>query len=272
MLEMVNPFSNVSEFVCHFPEREKSRFFHVDKYTHILSNSHYTGEWIKKKWDLEPVKVIYPPVEMKGTSESLDKEGIILSVSRFELSGKKQQLEMIKIFERMVRKYPEKTRAWKLVIAGGTHHRNPYLEKVKKATQSLPPEKVVLKVNISLDKLKSLYQKASVFWHLAGLEEIDPERAEHFGMTTVEAMQNQCVPVVYKGGGQKEIVKDQENGLFFDTREELMEKTIQLMDSRTLLKKMGRSAYERGKEFTKEKFQNRVKNHFEEVMKEYCSV
>jgi hypothetical protein len=51
-----------------------------------------------------------------------------------------------------------------------------------------------------------------------------------------------------------------------------MEKTLQLMDSRTLLKKMGRSAYERGKEFTKEKFQNRVKNHFEEVMKEYCSV
>ncbi len=272
MLEMVYPLSNISEFVCHFPEREKSRFFHVDKYTHILCNSQYTGEWIKRKWDLDPDKVFYPPVEMDGALERMNKEKVILSVSRFELSGKKQQLEMVKVFEKMTRKYPEITREWKMVIAGGSHEKNPYLERVKKTSQSLPFGKVILKINISLDELKELYQKASIFWHLAGLEQIDPDRAEHFGMTTVEAMQNRCVPVVYKEGGQKEIVEDQVSGLFFETRDELMDKTIELIDSKTRLGEMGRSAYERGKEFNKEKFQNRVKKHFEKVLKGYLSV
>ncbi|MCJ7580667.1 MAG: hypothetical protein MUP98_09040, partial [Candidatus Aminicenantes bacterium] len=36
MLEMVYPLSSLSVFVCHFPERERSRFFHVDKYTEII--------------------------------------------------------------------------------------------------------------------------------------------------------------------------------------------------------------------------------------------
>jgi glycosyltransferase involved in cell wall biosynthesis len=272
MLEMVYPLSNISEFVCHFPERERSRFFHVDKYTHILCNSQYTGEWIKRKWDLEPHKIFYPPVDMMNSFKSCDKEKIILSVSRFELSGKKQQLEMIKIFERMIQKYPGKTKAWEMVIAGGSTEKNPYLERVKKASQSLSSGKIDLKINISFDELKELYQKASIFWHLAGLEQIEPDRAEHFGMTTVEAMQNRCVPVVYKGGGQKEIIEDRVSGLFFETRDELMDKTIELMDSRSLLERIGKSAFERGREFTKESFQHKIKSHFDKVLKEYLSV
>jgi len=271
MLEMVYPLSNISEFVCHFPERERSRFFHVDQYTHIIGNSKYTGEWIKKKWNLEPNKIFYPPVEMVDLSQSTHKEKTILSVSRFELSGKKQQLEMVKIFGRMLKKFPQKTKGWNMVIAGGSIDENLYLDRVHKASKSLPSGKVELRVDISLNELKELYRKASIFWHLTGLEQIDPERAEHFGMTTVEAMQNRCVPVVYKGGGQKEIVQEHINGLFFETREELVNKTIELMDSKPLLEKIGKLAYERGKEFTKKSFQNKVKKHFEEILEEYCS-
>jgi len=272
MLEMVYPLSNVSEFICHFPEREKSRFFHVDKYTHIICNSQYTGEWIKKKWDLEPNKVLYPPVDMMDFSQKFNKEKIILSVSRFEPSGKKQQLEMVKIFERMIKKYPQETEGWKIVLAGGNVDKNPYFEKVRKASQSLPPGRIDLEVDISLDELKKLYKKASIFWHLTGFEQIEPERAEHFGMTTVESMQNRCVPIAHKGGGQKEIIEDKINGFFFETRDELMEKTIKLIHSRELMIKIGESAYKRAKKFTKESFQDRVKKHFKEIFIEYAAV
>jgi len=272
MLEMVYPLSNTSEFVCHFPERERSRFFHVDKYSHIICNSRYTGEWIKRKWNLEPHKIFYPPVEMMDAFVNINKEKMILSVSRFELSGKKQQLEMIKIFKRILKKYPEKTKRWKIIIAGGSVRKNPYLEKVRKASKALPTGRVDLRVNISLDELKELYKKASIFWHLAGLEQIDPERAEHFGMTTVEAMQNRCVPVVYRGGGQQEIIEEGVSGLFFDTRDELVDKTIELIDFMSSLKKIGSFAHKRGKEFTKEVFQKKIKKHFEKILKEYCSV
>ncbi len=272
MLEMVYPLSNISEFICHFPEREKSRFFHADKYSHIICNSRYTGEWVSRKWGLKPHEILYPPVDMMDSCEDRDKEKIILSVSRFELSGKKQQLEMIKIFERMLHRYPEKTEGWKMVIAGGSVDGNPYLESVRKASRSLPAEKIDLRVDISLNELKELYRKASIFWHLAGLEQIDPERAEHFGMTTVEAMQNRCVSVVYRGGGQKEIIEDRVSGLFFDTRDELINRTLELMDSSSLREEIGRAAYERGKEFTKKSFQRKAKKHFEEILKEYRSV
>ena len=45
MLGKVNPLSPVSVFVCHFPDRKRSHFFHVDKYTHLLINGDYTGKW-----------------------------------------------------------------------------------------------------------------------------------------------------------------------------------------------------------------------------------
>jgi glycosyltransferase involved in cell wall biosynthesis len=272
MLEMVYPLSNISEFVCHFPERERSRFFHADKYSHIICNSRYTGEWVSRIWDLKPHKILYPPVDMMDSRELRNKEKIILSVSRFELSGKKQQLEMIRIFERMLQRHPEKTKGWKMVIAGGSVNGNPYLERVRKASQLLPEGKIDLRVDISLDELRELYRKASIFWHLAGLEQRDPERAEHFGMTTVEAMQNRCAPVVYRGGGQKEIIEAGVSGLFFDTRDGLVNRTLELMDSVSLREKIGRGAFERGKGFTKKSFLHKAQKHFEEILKGYCSV
>ncbi|MBD3413747.1 MAG: glycosyltransferase [Candidatus Aminicenantes bacterium] len=272
MLEMVYPLSNVSEFVCHFPERERSRFFHVDQYTHIICNSQYTGEWIKRKWDLEPDEVFYPPVEMMPSTDEVNKEKMVLSVSRFELSGKKQQLEMVRIFEKMLKKYPQQTKGWHLVIAGGSVDDNPYLERVRMASKALPAKKIELKVNLSLEEIKELYQRARIFWHLAGLEQIDPERAEHFGMTTVEAMQNKCVPVVYRGGGQKEIIKDQKSGLFFDTKEELMDRTHELMGSPSRLETLAQTAFEESKSYTKQHFQHKVTTHFDQILKEYGSV
>lgn len=272
MLEMVYPLSNISEFICHFPERERSRFFHADKYSHIICNSRYTGEWVSRKWGLKPHEILYPPVDMMDSSEDVNKEKIVLSVSRFELSGKKQQLEMIRIFEKLLHRYPEKTEGWKIIIAGGSVDGNPYLDRIRKASRSLPEETIDLKVDISLSELKELYRKASIFWHLAGLEQRDPERAEHFGMTTVEAMQNRCAPVVFRGGGQKEIIEDRVSGLFFNTREGLINRTLELMDSVSLREKIGRGAYKRGKEFTKKSFLHKAQKHFEEILMGYCSV
>ena len=91
-------------------------------------------------------------------------------------------------------------------------------------------------------------------------------------MTTVEAMQNRCAPVVFRGGGQKEIIEDRVSGLFFDTREGLINRTLELMDSVALRESIGRGAYERGKDFTKKSFLHKAQKHFDEILKGYCSV
>jgi len=45
-------------------------------------------------------------------------------------------------------------------------------------------------------------------------------------MTTVEAMQNYCVPVVIDGGGQREIVEHGISGFRFTSKEELKSYTL----------------------------------------------
>ena len=77
----------------------------------------------------------------------------------------------------------------------GPEHR-PYLDEIRSAAEGLP---VTLHPEASGAELRDLYGRASIFWHAAGLgEDPDrhPDRFEHFGITTVEAMSAGAVPVV----------------------------------------------------------------------------
>jgi len=271
-LEMVYPTANISVFICHFPEREKNQFFYVDKYTEIVYNSLYTAEWIKKRWHLDPHKHIYPPVDMEASTPSLEKENIILSVSRFDPGGNKQQLKMVRVFQKVIKQYPEIMKEWKLVLAGGSITGNPYLEKIKKAMSEIPELEIELKVNIPADELKTVYQKAKLFWHFSGLDQSEPAKIEHFGMTTVEAMQNGCVPIVFNGGGQTEVIEDLFSGFLFSSQKELMEKTIKVIKDSSLMKKVSQKALWRGKQFNKEIFIAEAKKYFSGLLKEYRSI
>lgn len=268
MLEMVYPLANYSEFVCHFPERERTRFFHVDRYSHIIFNSLYTAEWIRKRWELEPHVHIYPPVDTQPAEFPAAKQNWILSVSRFEPGGNKQQQEMALVFLHMKQNFPEKMRRWRLVLAGGSIRHNPYLESLKRLAAAAGSD-IDIYVNVPIEKLKEIYRDSAIFWHFSGLGQTHPERIEHFGMTTVEAMQNGCVPVVFKGGGQKEIVSDGQNGVFFRNRKEIETATLELIKSPERRKALAQAAYQRGKEFTREIFMQKVRRHFLHLLKLY---
>lgn len=269
MLEMVYPLAPVSEFMVHFPEREISRFFHVGEYTHIMFNSRYTAHWIEKRWRLAPHVHIFPPVDMMSSSLPQDKENIILSVSRFELSGNKQQREMIKAFIKLHRLHPELAHGWKLLLVGGSVSYNPYLERIQSLVKAHPEYDIQIVVNVPASDLNRFYQRAKLFWHLSGLKQTDPAKIEHFGMTTVEAMQNGCVPVVFRGGGQKEIVGDEVSGLLFDSQEDLIDHSVKLMQDQDKLRQLSLGAYERGQDFTKNVFEEKVLEHFSAILKTY---
>jgi glycosyltransferase involved in cell wall biosynthesis len=262
MLEMVYPLANTSLFICHFPEREKSRFFYVGRYTEIVHNSLYTACWIEKRWGLRPHKHIYPPVDMEPAAFPLEKENIILSVSRFDVGGNKQQLEMIKVFQEMVKSEPRKLAGWKLVLVGGSPGNNPYLERIQDHLRQSPAAEVELKVNISASELRAVYERAKLFWHFCGLGQSDPAKVEHFGMTVAEAMQNGCVPVVFRGGGQTEIVEDGFSGLLFSSEKELIDKTLGLLENPARLEEMSGRAHQRGRAFRRDVFADAVRTYF----------
>jgi glycosyltransferase involved in cell wall biosynthesis len=272
MLEMIYPLSNISIIICHFPERRRSSYFYANKYNHIIYNSKYTGEWIKKKWKINPTKHIYPPVDMIDSEYMPKKENIILSVARFEIGGSKQQLEMIKVFASLKKIYSEDLKNWRLILTGGSIKNNPYLNRIRDFLESGQNSNIELKVNISIDELKSLYKKAKIFWHFCGLNQTDPSMIEHFGMSIVEAMQNWCVPIVFNGGGQREIVEDGISGYRFSTIGELKEKTIKLVRDRNLFRKLSEGAFIRGKHFTKDVFIAEIKNFFNQILNLYTKM
>jgi glycosyltransferase involved in cell wall biosynthesis len=258
MLGKVNPLSPVSIFICHFPDQERGRFWQVDKYDHLVINGDYTGEWVRKRWDIEPTMRMYPPINMFNPGSSIEgKEKIVLSVARFELSGSKKQLELVEAFTRMCEQYPEETAGWKLVLIGGSSAENKYLDKVR-AAASVSGAPIELHPNTAVEDVRDYYRRAAIFWHACGLDETLPERVEHFGMTTVESMQNFCVPVVIDGGGQREIVEHGLSGYRFSNLEELAALTASLAGDAAKRGEMAAQAFNRSKLFDHHVFRDNL--------------
>jgi glycosyltransferase involved in cell wall biosynthesis len=270
MNEMVYPLSNVSLLVCHFPERRPRSYFYADRYTYVISNSRYTAEWIGKKWKLSPHGHIYPPVDMEPGAEA-PKKKTILSVARFEPEGTKRQREMLEAFLRLNRLWPEVAREWTFILAGGSGPANPYLDSLKKTLEAYSGENVALKVNISAEELGRLYRESALFWHLCGVKQEDPSEVEHFGMTTVEAMENGMVPLVYDGGGLREIVDHGISGFRVKNTAELLRYSLLLFRDERLAQELGRAAREKAQAFSRSKFEARVRSLFDTILETYRS-
>ena len=121
---------------------------------------------------------------------------------------------MINAFKEMVTKG---LKDWKFVLAVSVQKKDETeFEVMQKAAKGFPIEFLVNKSN---DELWDIYSKAKIYWHASGFGEDlekNPEYAEHFGISTVEAMGAGAVPVVINAGGQTEIVADGENGFLWN--------------------------------------------------------
>ncbi len=255
MVPHVNALALKNLFICHFPDSKKMNHFYVENYDKIIANSKYTKGWIKNRWKLEADDIVYPPVDMEFNGRKPKKENIILSVARFEETGSKKQMELLKEFKNL-----NLDKSWKLILAGGALKNNKYLKKVKSLIKRLGLNAEIHE-NIANSSLKKLYARSKIFWHACGLnvkEKETPHLIEHFGMTTVEAMQNGCVPVVIDGGGQREIVQHGINGFKFNNTRGLKKHTLKLVKSEVLLKELSKAAQIHAKKYSKSNFQTKI--------------
>ena len=144
---------------------------------------------------------------------------------------------------------------WKFILFVGVHDEDKEnSNKMQKRAKGYPIEFLV---NLNNKKLWDVYSKAKLYWHASGYGEdlkAHPEYAEHFGISTVEAMGAGAVPIVINTGGQKEIVQNGKNGFLWDTTNELMEKTNILTRNNKLWEKMSDESTIRAKIFSKERF------------------
>jgi len=224
-------YAKLSVYIVSFPHelvgREQEARSFLKSYQLFLANSNYTREWCQRYWGVE-AETLYPAIQgfAKNIVSVASKKKIILNVGRFFWYGHcKKQLELVKIFQRL---YDSGRLGsdWRLVLTGQVQagHED-YFAVVRKTAEGYP---IDIYPNVSRNELDQFYADSAIYWHATGLNEDlnrHPDRAEHFGITTIEAMQHGCVPVVIRAGGQPEIVEEGKQGFLFGNEAELMHKT-----------------------------------------------
>ena len=232
----------------------------LKSYDVVAANSHFTCGFISRWWRVQP-EVLYPPV---GMFEPSHKAPIVLSVGRFfhaDRGHSKKQLEMVRAFrqvrERSTRSAVEE--GWELHLVGGcAPDDRPYLDEVRRAAEGMP---VVFHIGASGQELDELYQHASVFWSATGLGEDvdrDPVRFEHFGISTVEAMSAGVVPIVLARAGGVEIVREGDQGLHFESEDQLTSATVRVIEDEALRRRLATGATVRARAFATPEFRKEL--------------
>lgn len=226
----------------------------------ILCYSKFVKELVRARYRVK-TRVVYPPVEIEQLKPG-KKDRLILTVGRFSNTSQYKRPDiLIKAFKKLV---DDGLTGWRLVVAGITEDDNSRntATALRALARGYP---IAIRENLARERLVSLYKQAKFYWHAAGFGtnlKREPQRAEHFGISTVEAMAAGAVPMVYAAGGQLEIVKDGENGGLWSTTEELINKTLGLINHSNQMNIMAKNAVETAKFFGKEKFCEHVRSLF----------
>ncbi len=258
------PFTLSKKTFIHFQQPVFTRLnlkskFKLSRIAGIFCNSNFTKSFIDKTFNINS-KILYPPIEIK--KKNVKKENVILHVGRFRvkdvtvsglpIGDYKKQAVMIKVFKKMIEDGLEN---WKFILAVSVQNEDQgEFEFLKREAEGYPIE---FRINNTNNELWDYYSKAKIYWHASGFgEDLNrhPEYAEHFGISTVEAMGAGAVPVVINAGGQKEIVEDGASGFLWDTIEDLIRKTNELIENPSLWQKMSKDAEKRSEKFSGERF------------------
>lgn len=234
---------------------------HIDfaeSYDAVLANSRFTQQWIERYWH-QPSDVLYPPVTVR---DPLPEEPVILSVGRFfraDRGHSKKQVEMVRAFRALVAELGPTADGWTLHLVGGCADEDlAYVEQVRAEAAGLPVE---LHVNATGEELDRLYRRASIYWHAAGFGEdpdAHPDRMEHFGITTCEALAAGAVAVAYGVAGPLEAFSHGVEGFHFHTLDELVRHSARLVRDPELRRVMRANAVRRGRAFGMDAFAERL--------------
>jgi glycosyltransferase involved in cell wall biosynthesis len=147
-------------------------------------------------------------------------------------------------------------------LAGSSYPSKEHLDYLASLQASAEGYPIHFHVNCSAQELQALYCDASVYWHGTGIGSDlmeDPDKAEHFGISLVEAMSAQAVPFALNSGGPREIIVDGETGFLYQSIDDLQALTVEFLSEsrRPRAEMIMRAASVRARDFSIETFERR---------------
>ncbi len=255
--------------------REQREIRHrVNSWSRIIVSSEFARKWVGIYWQRD-AEIINPPIEQPDRPDLSQKKNWIVGAGYFARpsepgdpwSFKRQEL-LIDTFRDLC---DRGLRGWELHLAGHLMLPSPdaeqYLDELRARAPGYP---IFLHPNCPHSELLDLYRHGSIFWHAVGYgldQEQNPERTEHFGMVTAEAMGYGCVPVVVNMGGQPEIVERGRSGELWNTPEECCEITHRLTSQPEALRTLAEGAVRRAGYFSVDRFRQRVHTFLDEELR-----
>ena len=230
---------------------------HLETYDMICPISEYSRAWMEVYWGRSG-PLLYPPVDTSW-AVSRAKTRTILSVGRFfRGTHEKKHGVMIDQFVRMCR---DGLQGWTLRLVGHQSQRDidlAYTDELRRRAEGHPVE---FAIDAPFADLQRFYGEAQIYWHAAGYGERverNPVKFEHFGISVVEAMANEAVPVVLNQGGPPELVRDGRDGFLWSSTVELRDRTWRLVEDLDLRAGLARGARESSERFNTSAFRERL--------------
>jgi glycosyltransferase involved in cell wall biosynthesis len=180
----------------------------------FLANSNFTAEVILNIYTslgINNVRVVYPPCSIKNNDNNNNKRDLDF-VSLGSFISDKRQFEQIEI----ARSFPQ----YNFHLIGGLKSKR-YFKKCQDEINKYKLNNVNLHPNAAEEKINELLSRSKIYLHT--------KYNEHFGISTVEAIDRGCIPLVHNSGGSCEIVPIQD--LRFQNTEEAMLKGKQIIEN-----------------------------------------
>ena len=257
-------------YLCQFPfpmdaATAASSRANLPGYEMVLAYSPYAHAHILQGLLAERIatprcEILFPPV-MAQPGDATAKKRMVLSVGRFMFGGHTKRHDVLIDAFRVL--HARCGGDIELHLAGSSFpipDDMDYLAGLMAVSAGLP---VKFHVNATPETLQELYRDAMFYWHATGYglqPEEAPERAEHFGITIVEAMSAGCVPITFAAGGPCDIIGDGRTGYLFRSLDELVDRTAALLEpgSQDLRQALGQTAADAAKEYSLDRFAGRI--------------
>jgi len=221
----------------------------------ILTNSIYNSDIIERSLGIKPI-IVNPPIRMQtSTLRAVEKEAVVLSMSRFSNS------KMLGNIPRIAQKTKIECR---FVVLSHLNTGSPQvLDAFQKLCQHLG---VLVRVEVITNpcqkKIGDLLRKARVY--------LSTQPTEAFGMAVAEAMSFGCVPIVPRSGGPwLDILKGEQGtyGFSYASFNEAAHLIDRILSDEQLTRDIQIRAGERAKDFSSESFRKGfvglIERHYE---------